>query len=371
MSGVDMRKTFIIAAMISSFFVGTTMVTPAAYADPAKSSSKSKKSSESKPEEKKVEEKAVVEETPAAEAQKVGYFSDEQTMLNNQAVTAVVEGNYKKAEQLFTAMIQIGEFDVIWWNLGNTYAAQNRCIEAREAFSHVADAPATADYAHEDIMELMAKDSASFEKRCSAPISISCVTPDMTITIDGGKEFACNSDVIKLTPGAHSLYAQTSFGFTQVRVDAKANELVTVPVEVINYEEIAANGGLTPEEKAERSFIFKTVGWSLLGVGVAVAAGGGVLLGISYFDYKDKSDSQHKNPQETSYDDTTEAYNDTKTKLNISYGLLAGGGALAATGAALLIVDAVKYSDNSSTSAVNAFPIFTGDTAGMGVNIQF
>ncbi len=359
-----MRNELIIAALVSSFF----------FASPAMA--KPKKGGSSTTE--KALKTAAPEPAPEPEApaHPTGVFSDEQTMLNNQAVEAVSAGNYKKAEQLFSAMIQIGEFDIVWWNLGNTFAVQNKCIEAREAFSHVDAAPATTDYAHEDVMALVAEDQVALEQRCNAPIKLECKTPQMTITIDGGKEFFCSGKEIRLTPGAHSLYAQTSFGFSQLRVDAVANQTVSVPVEVINYEEIAANGGLTAEEKAHRSMIFKAVGWSLFGVGVGVAAGGGALLGVSYFDYQDQAKAQRDSGDAGElYEKTKSSYDDTTTKMNISYGLIAGGSALVVAGATLLIIDALKYSDNSSdeTTATRIIPqpYISKDGAGMGLTFEF
>lgn len=318
-------------------------------------------------------EEAVVEEL------RPETFTSEQIMLNNRAVDATNKGNFKDAELYYKAMLKMAEFDAIWANIGSTYSRQGRCIEARRALQKAETSPSVVEIPHEFVMTKVAEYSAEIEEKCTAPVVLHCITPNMTITIDGGDEFECNSDTLYLTPGAHSIYASTSFGFSNIRTEAKNESIVTVPIEVINYEELAANGGLTPEEKAKRSMIFKTVGWTLFGLGAGVAAGGGAVMGVSYNEYVDAHDAQKTDPQAHPYNTVAEKKKDTEKKLKIAYSLLGVGGAVLATGIALLIVDAVKYdspSNSTVTSTIDSHnfimaPYVSSDGGGMGISFEF
>lgn len=337
-----------------------------------------------------VEETAVVNETPdessdasasgdVAEEPRPTTFTSEQIMLNNRAVDATHKGNFKDAELYYKAMLKMAEFDAIWANIGSTYSRQGRCIEARRALQKAETSPSVVEIPHEFVMTKVAEYSAEVEEKCTAPVVLRCITPDMTITIDGGDEFECNGETLYLTPGAHSIYAATSFGFSNIRTEAKNDAIVTVPVEVINYEELAANGGLTPEEKAKRSMIFKTVGWTLFGLGAGVAAGGGAVMGVSYNEYVDAHNAQKENPQEHPYQTIADKRADTEKKLKIAYSLLGVGGAVLATGIALLIVDAVKYDTPSTTTTTTSLdshnfmlaPYVSSDGGGMGLSFEF
>jgi len=325
--------------------------------------------------EKPVEEK--VTEPVVQEEQKTITFTSEQIMLNNRAVDASNNGNFKDAELFYKSMLRIAEFDAIWANIGSAYSRQGRCIEARRALDKAETAPSVVEIPHEFVMTKVAQYRAEVDELCTAPVVLQCLTPGMTIMIDGGDEFECNGDTMYLTPGAHAIYAHTSFGFSNIRTEAKVGTTVTVPVEVINYEELAANGGLTPEEKAKRSLIFKTVGWTLFGLGVGVAAGGGAVMGVSYFDYQDTLQKQKDEPSSTTYEAVSEKHDDTSKKLTIAYSLLGVGGAVLATGITLLIIDAVKYAPSTSTSSSYAShnfmlaPYVSAEGGGMGLSFEF
>ncbi len=319
--------------------------------------------------------------TSVAQAETVE-VSSEQAMLSNQATEATLAGDYKKAEQLFTAMLQLGEIDFVWMQLGRTYDTQGKCLEARYAYEHVEDAPDSDYFTHDAIIRKTQQFADELREKCSAKVVLECVTPNMLITVDGGKEFACHTNTMYLTPGSHAIYAKTDFGFNTLRADAVAGEVTTVPVEVIDYEAIAANGGLTPEEKAKRSLIFKSVGWSLFGGGLAAMAFGFSYWGVAYFDYKADAECAKKHPSTIDVDcggkgnaEVKAEEEETYDKQYIGGGVAGAGGALFLAGLALIIVDAIKYSDNGEDEASSAFvlpaPYINEDGAGLGLTFRF
>lgn len=95
-----------------------------------------------------------------------GFFSEEQLSLNARAAEATNAGDYEQAELLFRANLRLGEFDITWLNLGRTYARHGKCIEAREAYSHVLDAPIQRENANIKIEEILGKYQGELQDEC-------------------------------------------------------------------------------------------------------------------------------------------------------------------------------------------------------------
>ena len=153
----------------------------------AKESKKSSKSSKT------------VQAEPQKEPEVTVDFSDEQIMLNNQAVDAANAGNYKKAEQLYNAMLQIAEMTVIWANLGGTYLKEGKCLEAAEAYKNVWTSPKISQIPAEQIEAGATAKLKELERQCNAQVVLNCTPAEMTVTIDGGAERPC-SDAIRCLP---------------------------------------------------------------------------------------------------------------------------------------------------------------------------
>lgn len=313
-----------------------------------------------------------------ASAQEAG-FSNEQIMLNNQAVEATKAGNYFKAEQLFSAILQIGEFNVVWLNLGRAYASQDKCIEASEAFSHVKTAPVTSEIPVEIVNAKLAEYLVELEEKCSAHVIFDCIPAKMQIAIDDSKAFECTPEPVSLTPGQHKVNARTDFGINSITFDAQAGGPQTVKVEVVNFEQMAIDAALTPEVRARKSMIYKTVGYSFIGVGAAAGIGGGLLMYLSHDKYqKDSANSKITLPGESEAICNRDCINasrlNNEKNIKVSYGLIAAGGVFLAVGVALVIVDVVKFSDDSKGTASFEFtptPIFSPEFKGLGIVGRF
>ena len=74
-------------------------------------------------------------------SKEIGSYTDEQKEMNREAIEAFQRGEFYKAEQYYKAMLEKHEYNVIWYQLGRTYAKQDKCVEAYVAFHHAADAP--------------------------------------------------------------------------------------------------------------------------------------------------------------------------------------------------------------------------------------
>ena len=286
---------------------------------------------------------------------KGGKMSDEQIKLNNEAKAAVEKGDFKKAGRLFVALLDLGEFNAVWYQLGNTYAREDRCIEAYDAYSRVASAPILDDevLTPELILAATQKGIAKLDEQCSAKIVFNCKIERgkneeasdeiMKLSLDGGDEFECISKPIPAVPGNHSVYARSSFKVDTIAFNTIEKQVNNV--DIVLVDDSAWVGGRIEELKS-KSTLLKALGYSFLGVGVAAGTTGGVLAYYYWNDYKTNRDPKNnKNSEENSnynYDDAVKDYNKAIKMRNLGFGLAAGGAAIGVTGIILLIVDAVK-----------------------------
>lgn len=381
-----MRKISLCVILGLMFAVGLPTSGYSNNEDAPKSQSKSSKAKKSKKgDTKKVQESSEVSESGMAVAEEavggtnVIKFSDEQIMLNNQAVDAGNAGDYKKAEALLIAMLAGGEMNIIWGNLGGVYAKQGKCIEAKDAFERVWHSPKITEIPAEAIEEGARQALEKLKDQCTAKIQLKCQPADMTVTFDDGKAYACTTEDIAVTPGKHRIYAKTGYGFNYVDVEAVENETRTYAVEVVNYEQIASDAGVSPEQLRRKSHTFKAIGWSFFGVGAAAAIGGGVLMWHSWSTYTDKRDEYMQRPGNSALKESVDKDRDTyQTRINASYGMLAVGGAMLVTGLVLIIYDAVKlqpqienFASGTSAFSWDVAPSFSPEFSGLSFSGRF
>ena len=258
-------------------------------------------------------------------------LNEQQVMLNNEAFKAKREGKLEAAEQIFKSMLLLGEFNIIYLNLASTYLEENKCMETAEALSHVYTAPRITNVPHEDLVKRAKEYEAQLNEKCSASITLKCDPADTMIALNGGQPRECNSDTITLVPGRHSIYGKTDFGFTNVDFSINAFEKKEVEVTVIDYEKVALEAGVTPEKLREKSKLFKVLGYTFLGVGVATAGVGFGINGYYYFNYNS--------------DDTNARDVKKKDQPIIHAGLAIGiiGSAMIVTGITLVLYDYLKF----------------------------
>ncbi len=258
-------------------------------------------------------------------------LSDQQVMLNNDAFNAKKEGRLEAAEQIYNAMLLLGEFNIIWLNLASTYLDENKCMETADALAHVYTAPRITNVPHEELVKRAKEYEAQLKEKCSATITIKCDPADTLISLDNGKPMECNPNPITLVPGHHGIYGKTGFGFTNVDFDVAANEKKEVEVTVIDYEEVAKSAGVTLPKLREKSKLFKVLGYTFLGVGVATAGVGFGINGYYYFSYNsDDTDAR-----------TTKIKNQPIIHTGLALGII--GSAMIVTGITLVVYDVLKF----------------------------
>lgn len=351
-----------------------------------KSSKKQTKTDKSSPTVEETSEDVTDDTTSSKDKDLV--FTEAQALLSQDAQKAIVEEDYESAESFYKAMLNIRRFNLIHVQLAGVYKNQNKCREAYEELNKIPSAYELADerVPPEEVKKFAQKLRNELDQQCSAKILLKCDPADATIKIDSGDKFVCSTEPVPVVPGRHVIVADVSFGSTSVIANAIEGQTVEAEVVIVNYEDIVLISGLNLEALQKKSVLYKSLGYSFIGVGAAAAIGGGVLMYVSDNEYKtalkDEVAKAHDSEQGNEYDakKLENKKNSTHTKLNASYGLVAGGGALLVTGIVLVIVDAVKIQPqieelskktSSSTTSFNFAPVFTSDFAGFSLTGTF
>ena len=215
-------------------------------------------------------------ETTSSERERVSYSND-QIMLNNEAIEAVQTGNYSKAEVIFSAILSIQEINVTWYNLGRSYAKQGKCIEAYDAYNRVATAPILddKDLTPELINEATQKAISDLDAQCSAKAIFHCDHEDILLTLDNGESFNCSKEPVPLVPGRHTVTAtrHTEYGdiHDQATIELSANKIENIDV----YLDLWHCDPAPPPFSKEH---FQFWGWVMAGTGLALTSFGTGLL---------------------------------------------------------------------------------------------
>lgn len=321
-----------------------------------------------------------------------GYFklTAEQIKWNNEAVEAQKQGDYAKAQHLMESVILLGETDVNWMQLGRLYDLQGKCLLAEDAYKHVIDAPSTVDIPHETVLKKLIEYQNQHQQTCTANLVLECKAPNLTITIDEDKTLPCTSEPLKITPGEHTIYAQTNYGKKTLNVYLLPNKTLISTVNVVDYEKLAYESGTIHtfdelEQLQATSRNYKIAGWTLLGSGALMAITGGIVYGVAHNNIGNKEKSIYKKyPSCNNNNISSKECTDPRTEINnernnankkykASYALIGIGSAAAITGSVLLIVDAFKHNNLNSnyTTELQITPYFGTNQAGIGMTYSF
>lgn len=281
-------------------------------------------------------------------AQNARKLTDTQLALNEQAIEAQQNGDLDKALQYVQSMIELGEADALWLQLGRLYELQGKCIGAMDAYEHVKTAPPTEDVPHDVILQKLIDNSDSLKQTCSAVLVFDCKMPDMNITVDNDKTIACSSAPIYVTPGRHTIHAQSqqTSNIVNITLSLEKSKVMSIEVTDTGYSFEGSHLGKP----------YTIAGWTLLGSGVALAAAGGAVYGVAHKDFKQKSDDTRMLCSQDPLNADCKFADKTNNKYIAAYTLMGVGGAVALTGAALLIVNAIK--NNKADESYATTPLF-------------
>ena len=304
-------------------------------------------------------------------------------MLQKQAMDAFKDGNYKLAEELLKNALSIEESDVTWLNLGRTYMRQNRCVEARNAYAKV-----NLGQALPIVVEKYGEYQKDLIRICSCEVDFICTAPDVKIYVDNFDIGSACGESIHLTSGLHSFREENASGSLNRLMELESDgEVKTVDFKAALAEQIAAANQIVanqtaaatnpvaaadnqqgeevipppepvdPEVLAKRYSRIRIAGYTLLGGGVAIAAGCGVGLGLEISKFNSYCNN---NDCDSGY----ENYMDyAKSGTELINGWIAGvtvGSVVAVTGVVLAVLGHVL--DQSAGEDENP-PFEEGETA--------
>lgn len=321
----------------------------------------------------------------AVAQENVGRFSEGQRLLNQQAFEATSANDFKKAEGLYKSMLLLGEHNVTFLNLGRAYLKQGKCMEAASTLNKVEGAPQVEGVPMDGILSRLAEYREEMATICTARMVLDCTPAEMVVSIDSGDEFVCNTAPIPMSVGTHTFMARyqfpgnSSFDSAATTKEITGGDINTVHLVVENAAEKIRCGGMSYEEWESRSRLFKILGWTFLGVGVAGAGAAGGYVGYKYVELENNTKKHNQGPTD-SYEKIKADQDNFKTAQIIGFSAIGVSAALAVTGITLLVFDAVSYSDDcqadvacKSRSTLEVYPLVGAgvDGGSIGLGMRF
>jgi hypothetical protein len=214
------------------------------------------------------------------------------------------KGDASAAIEKLKAAHALARTPITAFELGNTYLAAGKLVEAREAFLSVARIPVRVEETDRSRTARSSSQTQADQLRSRIPnilIKVTGVPPEsVTVTLDGGEIPAEALGAPRfVNPGSHVVSARSTAGATAettvtlVEGDARNVELNIVPKDRKVPETAAAPAPAGPLSSPEPNGVFRgtestprtesqshLAQWSLIGAGVAIGVAGGVLMAV-------------------------------------------------------------------------------------------
>ena len=238
--------------------------------------------------------------------------------LNDQAVSAIITGNYPRAIALLEESRQIAESNIVYLNLGRAYQKIGNCKKAREALEKVSTAPIVKDPSPQFVQEKADQYLAEVEEECAEeeaaeePESSSEQTDESTAEPDG-KESSAEISSDEPSDGGE-------------------------PDELDEPPPADSSGGWK-----------SGVGWAGVGTGVALI-GGGVALHFVAESRRNSIGGDDGELASVTYAEAQNIERDANNLDTIGLGMGIGGAVLAGVGAYFLATSGSSEADRSQVS---------------------
>ena len=221
-----------------------------------------------------------------------GGQKDLQYRLNAEGLSALEAGDSDKAATLFRAALEVGELDLLYFNLGRALQKGGSCAEADQMFRKALTAPALGTPPHEVVVGAVKDSRLELERTCDGVLVVACDPPALQLTVDGVVS-ACGKDLSvaageRLLVGTYDGRRETAKVAVRGlrRTEAKlvvppaAAAIPTPSEETVDGPDPGPTVGATLPEPGEPDASdagWRAVtAWTLLGVGAVSVAGGAV-----------------------------------------------------------------------------------------------
>lgn len=293
-------------------------------------------------------------------------FAAEDTTEEKKAKQAFSKGKelfkkeaYGEASAAFREAYALKKSYKIWFNIGQCEAAANRLGLALEAFErYLAEGGDDVTFDRRDYV------LKELERLRSLVGSLNIVAPDDSVVFVDDHERGRMPliGLLKMSAGVvHTIrVVKDEESLIERKVKVSGGETLTITVRPSELEPEAKEPETEETEPAapateqpEPSSKLPVWGWSILGVGAAALIGGGVTGGIALSLNGAIEDNCPNGDCPPAYHDDLDKRDTLAITTNI---LLAAGGALAATGAVLLIVHASRRGESPEPVAFSFTP---------------
>lgn len=129
--------------------------------------------------------------------------SKEQLSLYVNAQEHYSQGRYEESIELLERANAMGSFDLFEYSLGQAYAKQERCLEAREHLLAAQSAPRSGP----DLSARITQVLEELERTCPGTLRVECADATTKIFLDDGPALVCPIEKLTLSPGIHEVRA--------------------------------------------------------------------------------------------------------------------------------------------------------------------
>jgi len=298
----------------------------------------------------------------SASGQEFAEQSESQKQLNKQGVDAMFASDFEKAILSFKSSLTLGELNVTYLNLGRAYAKNGDCAEAQASYDKVLTSPQVALPTPGEVKVFLDKYLADLDTtKCPGFVTFTCKPMSAKLSIDGGAEAACSSALVKLAPGEHVAVLALDSRTMEATFTVEAMAKQDLTMELPKKDEVVEKPLDTPKPAEAGVSGMALTGWILIGVG------GVTLLTAEMIDIavlKPKVDEWNDGVTATSKKGDIEALQSTNLAIFV------GGGAIAATGLVLLLLDD-SGGEDEGTAWLPDTVIVTDEAAALSWRLSF
>lgn len=279
---------------------------------------------------------------------------DSRATFNEMAVQAMHEGDFEKAVRLFDSSLSLGELNMTLLNLGRALHKLGRCEEAYETYDRVETAPAVETPSPADVAKVLVTWRADLDATCTSAVVPSCETPQVTVSLNGGKARPCDGTPLRAPSGANTLVAKLG---DQQRTEAfELSTAEPFPLEIDLSVEMSSTPDLPPPLSAEPDRTLRLAGWITTGVGAAA------LLTAFTLDLtvvaSDLDDYRQAAKTDAARADTLR--DPLESLQDVTLGLAVGGGVVLVAGVSMVLIDALGQGSDATAWAPILSPDFSG-----------
>ncbi|QDG50902.1 tetratricopeptide repeat protein [Persicimonas caeni] len=201
--------------------------------------------------------------------------SEHQLTLNDDAVRAIIKGDYAGAVALLEEARSLGELNVTYLNLGRAYQKLEQCQKARDAFERALEAPPVKQPPPTFIQKKVAEYSAELDEECPEGETVEAKEADKVDKVEAPpvvEEDSSNAVAWTVTLGGVAVMAGGGAMFALASSERDKVRSQPEPDEGVVTER-------TMKEAAEiesRANTYDTIG-------VAALAGGAVITGVGAY----------------------------------------------------------------------------------------